>query len=191
MKKMKKALILGLATAFVLNCPLAYAATGAGKYISALERVDGMKKKEAMQTLTRVAREFTDYAIHNPNAQEEIRAELLARGYTEAQLAKVEEFQPRVNEIMTDSTLTDDQKNEQMKDVTLAVAQVLKPATGSLSNACQVMAWGFLVGGVGGVTLLIAGLIHDPVSKPMVYGGLAGIGVATVIFYELASGLCG
>jgi hypothetical protein len=186
----KEVLTAGLAIAFVLNSPAAYASTGAGKYISALEKLDGMDRKTHAEA-TKVGQGLIEYAKNNPNSvAQEIKAELKVRGYTDSQIARVEALQDQVAATLGNPNIADNVKDATFTQLAKDVSRILAPATGSLSMSCP-EAGLFLGGLIGGTVLVIIGVVKNPNNNGLVYAGLGGYAAAVFGFIRIAQGYCG
>ncbi len=185
----KEALIAVVAIACVLNSPVAYAANDAAKHISALEKLDGVDRQTALNKAAEAGKALIEYAQTNPaKAAAEITAELKKRGYTDAQIAKLESMQAATAQVLSNPDVSDDVKVAHLKQMARDVSLVLQPATASASMECP-EAWIFLGGLVGGVVLVIVGAVKD--KQGATYAGVGGLAAAAIAFWRMARGYCG
>lgn len=142
--------------------------------------MDGVDRATALQKAADAGKALIEYAQANPEkAAHEIKAELKKRGYTDAQIARVEGFQAATADVLNNPNVSEDVKVAHLKQLARDVSGVLPPATGSLSSECPEAPL-FLVGLVAGVVLVIVGAVKD--SKGALYAGVGGLGVAAVTF---------
>lgn len=189
----KEMLVASLAVAFILNSPAAYAttATGAGKFISAVEKLDGMDRKTVHAKAAEAGKALIAYAQANPDtAAQEIRSELLARGYNASQIARVEALQVEAAKTLGDANISDSVKDATFKQIAKDVTSILQPATANLSMPCP-EAGLFLGGLIGGTVLVIIGVAKNPNVNGLIYAGLGGYAAAIVGFIRMGQGYCG